>query len=143
MRFSPYTGFFGGARAPMTAYAAFFGASDLQIVAFSDMPADQHSPGSEGLVMHAQFSAGPGAPLMACDIPPGMGMGKGGTGGTGGTSVFHGAPCVATAWRVFDALSEGGSVEMPLDETFWSGAFRMPTDRFGTRWMISVAPGAA
>ena len=141
MRFSPYTGFFGGARAPMTAYAAFFGASDLQIMAFSDMPADQRPPGSEGLVMHAQFSAGPGAPLMACDIPPGMGTG--GTGGMGGTSVLHGAPDVAPARRVFDALSEGGSVEMPLDETFWSGAFRMPTDRFGTRWMISVAPGAA
>jgi PhnB protein len=134
MSFSPYLGFAGTARETMTAYAAIFGATDLQIMAFDDMPQDQRPAGTDGLVMHAQFSAGEGAPLMGCDIPPGMG-----SAGMGGSSVFHAAPDAGTAERVFAALSEGGHVEMPLAATFWSPAFGMVTDRFGTRWMISVA----
>ena len=138
MSFSPYLGFGGNAREVMTAYAAIFGASDLQISNFSDIPADQRPPGTDGLVMHAQFSAGPGAPLMGCDIPAGMG-----TAGMGGSSVFHASPDLATATRIFDALSEGGTIEMPLAPTFWSAGFGMVTDRYNTRWMISVAQGAA
>ncbi len=137
MSFAPYIGFSGQAREAMTSYARIFGASDLQIMNFSDMPPDQQPPGAAGLVMHAQFSAGPGAPLMGCDIPPGMG-----TGGMGGTSVFHAAATVARATGLFDALSQGGSVEMPLAPSSWSPAFGMLTDRWGTRWMITVTPAS-
>ena len=137
MSFSPYIGFGGNARDAMTFYAKVFGADDLQITDFSESPEDQRLPGTDGLVMHSQFSAGPGAPLMGCDITPGMG-----SHGPGGHSVFHGAPDVTTATRIFAALSEGGTVEMPLAATFWSAAFGMLNDKFGTRWMISVPPGA-
>ena len=71
-------------------------------------------------------------------FPPGMGKP-----GIGGSSVFHGATDLATATRVFAALSAGGTVEMPLAPTFWSAGFGMVTDRFGTRWMISVAADPA
>ncbi len=43
---------------------------------------------------------------------------------------------VAETKRVFDALSERGQVQMPLAETFYSPAFGMCIDRFGTPWMI-------
>jgi PhnB protein len=137
MSFSCYIGFGGNAREAMTEYAEIFGATDLDIRSFADFPPDQRPPGTDDLVMHAQFSAGPGAPLMGCDIPPGMG-----TPGMGGTSIFHGAPDVATATRIFAALAKGGAVEMPLAATFWSPAFGMVNDRFGHRWMISVPPAA-
>lgn len=136
MAFSPCIGFFGNAREAMSFYAQVFEATDLQMNSFSDIPADQRPPGTDGLVMHAQFSAGPGAPLMGCDIPPGMGAP-----GPGSHSVFHGAPDTPTAARIFASLSEEGTVEMSLAATFWSPAFGMQTDRYGTRWMISV-PGA-
>ena len=74
---------------------------------------------------------------MGCDIPQGFGEG-----GMGGSSVFHAAASVARATQVFAALSEGGNVTMMLAPSFWSPAFGMVTDRFGTRCMISVAPGA-
>lgn len=135
MSFAPYIGFTGNARAAMTEYARIFGATDLQINAFSDAPDGQRPPNAEHLVMHAQFSAGPGAPFMGCDIPPGWG-----NGGMGGSSVFHAAADVATATRVFNELAQGGNVTMMLAPSFWSPAFGMLTDRFGTRWMISVAP---
>jgi PhnB protein len=46
----------------------------------------------------------------------------------------------ATVRRVFAALSEGGSVSMPLAPTFWSPLFGMCKDKFGVGWMVSV-PG--
>jgi PhnB protein len=137
MSFAPYIGFAGNARDAMTEYARIFGASDLQITDFAEAPPDQRPPGAEALVMHAQLTAGPGAPLMGSDIPDGYG-----TPGMGGSSVFHAAANAARAAEVFAALAQGGSVTMPLAATFWSPAFGMLTDRFGTRWMISVAPAA-
>jgi len=47
---------------------------------------------------------------------------------------------VADARRVFDALAAGGRVTMPMEKTFWAEAFGMLVDRFGTAWMVSVAP---
>ena len=48
-------------------------------------------------------------------------------------------PTAAEAQRVFDALAEGGKVNMPLQKTFWAEAFGMLVDRFGTPWMINGA----
>lgn len=47
-------------------------------------------------------------------------------------------PDTATADRFFAALAEDGSVQMPLDKTFWSPRFGMVTDRFGIPWMINL-----
>ncbi len=46
---------------------------------------------------------------------------------------------VAEAERVYAALSEAGSVMMPLAQTFWAQRFAMLTDRFGTPWMINCS----
>ena len=43
------------------------------------------------------------------------------------------------AQRVFAALSEGGTVSMPLMKTFWTSSFGMLTDKFGVPWMVNVA----
>ena len=43
----------------------------------------------------------------------------------------------AEAERVFHALAAGGTVTMPIEETFWARRFGMLTDRFGTPWMIN------
>ena len=135
MSFAPYIGFTGQAREAMTEYARIFGATDLQIMSFDEAPEGQRPPGAENLVMHAQFSAGPGAPFMGCDIPQGFGEG-----GMGGSSVFHAAANPERAAEIFNALSEGGNVIMMLAPSFWSPAFGMLVDRWGTRWMISVVP---
>ena len=51
-------------------------------------------------------------------------------------------PDVTEAERVFEALAEGGQVTMPIAATFWSPAFGMCVDRFGTPWMVSAEPPA-
>jgi PhnB protein len=53
--------------------------------------------------------------------------------------VSYDAADTADAKRVFDALADGGSVTQALQPTFFSEAFGMSVDRFGTPWMI-VAP---
>jgi PhnB protein len=43
--------------------------------------------------------------------------------------------------RIYEALSQGGSVQMPMAPTFWSPLFGMCTDKFGVAWMVGM-PGA-
>jgi PhnB protein len=44
---------------------------------------------------------------------------------------------VEEAERIFNALAEGGSVQMPFQETFWAKGFGMLTDRFAIPWMVN------
>ena len=71
---------------------------------------------------------------MASDAPPGHQEPM------TGFSVTLDIPKVADAERVFGALSEGGSVKMPIQKTFWAERFGMLVDRFGTPWMINCSP---
>src|SRR5262249_29151287 len=92
-------------------------------------------PGFEKKIMHASFRVR-GVPLMASD-------------GGDDRSKFDGVrlalavPTEAEARKAFDALADGGSVQMPLGKTFWSPCFGMLTDRFGLGWMVSVAQAPA
>lgn len=45
----------------------------------------------------------------------------------------------AAARRMFDKLAAGGSVQMPLSQTFWSPLFGMLQDKFGVGWMVGLA----
>ena len=89
-------------------------------------------PGSENKVMHATLRIG-SSNLMLSD------------GRCDGKPVFNGfslsldAANEAEAERLFAALCDGGTVQMPLAKTFWSPKFGMVADRFGVGWMVSVA----
>lgn len=54
-----------------------------------------------------------------------------------GFSVAISVTDPAQADRIFGELAEGGSVQMPIQETFWAQRFGMVTDRFGTPWMVN------
>jgi PhnB protein len=68
--------------------------------------------------------------LMASDAPDGRYRKP------QGFSVSLGVDAPADAERIFAELSEGGSVTMPMEETFFAARFGMLTDRFGTPWMV-------
>ena len=63
-----------------------------------------------------------------------------------GPTTFQGfglalaVPSEAEADRAFNALADGGQVQMPLAKTFWSPRFGMVVDRFGVLWMVNVVP---
>jgi PhnB protein len=85
--------------------------------------------------MHATLEM-KGQSLMGADSPPGQ-YAK-----PQGFSVSLHTQDIAESERVFSALSEGGQVFMPLQETFWAKRFGVVVDRFGTPWMVNCE-GAA
>jgi PhnB protein len=42
--------------------------------------------------------------------------------------------------KLFEKLSAGGKVTVPLDKMFWGAYFGMVTDKFGVQWMVSYDP---
>lgn len=58
--------------------------------------------------------------------------------GVEGVSISIGIEDVEKGRKVFDALSEGGDVKMPYQETFWAAGFGMCTDKFGVPWMVNA-----
>ena len=135
MVFQPYLAFAGNCREAFTRYQEIFG-GDLRLLTWTDMPQDTGTPASEAkpdAIMHAALAFNDGF-LMGADDPSG-----GFDGHVRGMCVNYPAADGAAAKRVFDALSEGGEIQMPIGETFFSPAFGMCTDRFGTPWMIMAA----
>ena len=60
-----------------------------------------------------------------------------------GISVTLGIEEPAEAERVFHALAKNGTVQMPIQKTFWATRFGMLVDQFGIPWMINCEPKAA
>jgi len=92
--------------------------------------ADKVPPEQRNKIMHARLTVG-GTVLMASDCPPDQYQAP------RGFSVTLGIETPAEAERVFNALADGGAVQMPIAETFWAKRFGMLTDRFGIPWMIN------
>jgi PhnB protein len=89
-------------------------------------------PGSDEKIMHATLRIGSSNLMLSdgrCDGKPEF----------TGFSLSLDAANEAEADRLFAALLDGGTVQMPLAKTFWSPKFGMVADRFGVGWMVSVA----
>jgi PhnB protein len=134
MAFRPYLTFAGNCREAFSRYQAIFG-GELVLLAMSDVPGDAGPPptgANADAIMHAALTSGDEL-LMGADDPSGTFEGQ-----VHGICVNCSRSDVAETERVFDALSEGGEVQLPLGETFFSPAFGMCTDRFGIPWMVMV-----
>jgi PhnB protein len=83
------------------------------------------SPEMKDAVLHARIS---GTELMAADIPNAQPMRS--------AYLSLGVDSDAEAERIFSALSEGGEVFTPMQETFIATRFSQLRDRFGINWMI-------
>jgi len=128
----PYLIFDGNCADAMRFYERTLGGKLEALMTFGESPVrDQVPPGAAGRVMHARLVIGDRA-LMASD-----GMLGEPYEGMKSFSVTLYYPAVDEAKRVFNALAEGGKVNMPMDKTFWAEAFGMLVDRFGTPWFVS------
>jgi len=134
MAFRPYLAFAGNCREAFTRYQEIFG-GELVLIAIDDAPAEAGPPpdgAKPDAIMHAALMTGD-ALLMGADELSGQFGGR-----VTGMCLNCSVPDPAEANRVFDALAEGGHVQMPLGETFFSPAYGMCTDRYGTPWMVMV-----
>ena len=134
MNVEPYLFFDGRCEQALEFYKKALGAKVEAVIRYKENPEPKHNPpNSDDKVMHALFRVGD-ATIMASD------------GNCQGKPSFQGfaltlnAADAAEAKRRFDALAEGGQVQMPLNETFFAKSFGMLADRFGVSWMVMAGP---
>lgn len=133
MKIRPYLSFNGQCEEAFSSYARVFGAKPPVIFRYGDSPmAGQVGPEWAGKVMHVGLQVGDQM-LLGCDAPPPHFQ------TAQGLRICLDCQDAAEAERVYAALSEGGQIGMPLQETFWAHRFAMLQDRFGTPWMINVS----
>ena len=114
-------------------YAATFGGRIVFSMTYGEAPgATPATPEARDQIIHARVDLGDDA-LLGCDVPPGRYEKP------QGFNVMANADSPQHAERLFRVLSEGGTVSMPIQETFWAQRFGMCTDRFGTPWMVNCA----
>lgn len=128
--------FKGNCREAFEYYAEVLGGQIKAMFPFRDapdgMPIDEQF---RDKIMHAWLEVGDQA-MMGCDAPPAYQKEM------GGFSVALHTDDPAETTRIVDALAKDGTTSMPLGPTFWSPAFAMLTDRFGTPWIINTTPPA-
>ena len=127
---TPYLNFRDNAREAMEFYQQVFG-GELTISTFGEF--GMAEAGAD-LVMHAQLETSLGFTLMASDAPPGMDFSE----GTGITVAITGDD-VDDLRGYFAKLSEGGTVETPLELQMWGDEYGALTDRFGIPWMANIS----
>ncbi len=94
----------------------------------------------KNLVMHVALPILGGFMLMGTDAPESMGF----TLNQGNNVYINLEPDTrAETEALFNALADGGTVEMPLQEMFWGDYFGSLADRFGTRWMFNCTEKTA
>jgi PhnB protein len=130
MAFRPYLFFGGDCRAAFTRYQEVLG-GELMVLTMADVPGEPAPPPElADVVVHAALTVGDDL-LMGSDDPSTDSFGP-----VQGMMVTYEATSVADAHRVFDALADGGAVTAAVEPTFFSSAFGMCVDRFGTPWMV-------
>jgi PhnB protein len=124
-----YLTFDGNCLEAMTFYAKCLDAP-LDVIKFSDTPGE-HAKAAGDRIMHARLSKG-SAQLMASDSMPGSPLKVGDN-----FSIAIQCESKQEVDTLFNALSEGGTVTLPPQDTFWNAYFAMATDRFGIHWMFN------
>jgi len=131
MQLNPYLFFNGQCEAAFKFYAQVLGGKIDGMLTHAGTPAEQQVPAEwRDKIMHARLIVGDQV-LMASDAPPDHYEKP------TGFSVSIQIKDKAEAERIFNALAEGGKVQMPFGQTFWAAGFGMCVDRFGIPWMVN------
>ena len=119
--------FNGNCQEAMNFYAELLGGKVLAMMTAKGSPMEAHMPADfQDKIIHARISVGDNV-IMGSDAPAARFKQP------QGFSVNITTDTAAEADRIFDALAQGGLVDMPIQETFWAHRFGMCTDRFGDR----------
>ena len=131
-----YLTFDGDCEAAFNFYHSVFGGQIPHIGRFGEMPPQEGMPPLsdevKNRIMHVSLPISKETVLMGSDTMPGMPFTKGNN-----FSLSVNAHSREEAEKLFNALSEGGTVTMPLADTFWGAYFGMWTDKFGINWMVN------
>lgn len=138
MKVNMYLNFDGNAEEAFNFYKSVFGGEFSFKLRFSETPEGDKIPKEEqNRIMHISLPLSGDSVLMASDIMP-----------SANQTLKHGNMNYISlhpqsreeADRLFTSLSEGGSVEMPMEDQFWGDYFGCFVDKFGIQWMINYNP---
>ena len=131
MQLNPYLNFNGQCEAAFKFYERCLGGKIDAMHTHGGSPMeDKVPPEWRNKIMHARLSVGDEV-IMGSDAPPEYYQAP------AGFSVSINVDDPAEAERIFQALSENGKVQMPIQQTFWAIRFGMFVDQFGIPWMIN------
>ena len=133
MQLNPYLNFNGDCETAFKFYEQCLGGKITMMSTYKGTPAESHVPSEWGnKIIHARLEKGD-VVLMGSDALP---NGPCGYAQPKGFSVSLGVDKPAEAERIFAALSEKGSVQMPMGQTFFAERFGMVIDRFAIPWIV-------
>jgi|SRR5687767_4204432 len=133
---SPYLIFNGNCEDAFNFYRTIFGGDFAMISKYKDMP-ETEKPIPDDLkekIMHVALPVSRETWLMGSDSGDMYGLA---TQQGNNFSISINAETEDEARRIYDGLSEGGTIKMALEKTFWGALFGMFTDKFGIHWMMN------
>jgi PhnB protein len=132
---NPYLMFNGNCAAAFKFYESCFKGKLEMLLTHGEAPQpNQVAPEWRDKIMHARLVVGDSV-LMGSDAPQNYEPMK-------GFFVSFSVADPSEAERLFNALSDAGTVRLPIQQTFWATRFGMVVDRFGTPWMINCQQAA-
>lgn len=132
---NPYIHFNGNAEEAFTFYKSVFGGEFAMVVRFKDMQMPEH-PSAESeaeKIMHIALPIGKHSILMGSDTPEFMGKHNE---SENRSKLSISAESKEEADHIFNGLSAGGKIEMPIEDSPWGSYFGMFRDKYGLEWMV-------
>ncbi len=134
-KMNPYLNFDGNAEEAFNFYKSVFGGEFLAVHRMSGAPGGEQLPEQErNRVMHISLPIDEHTILMASDIIPSAGHVL--NAGNNVQLSLH-PSSREEADHLFNGLSAGGTIEMPLQDTFWGAYFGSFKDKYGIHWMVN------
>jgi PhnB protein len=129
----PYLAFNGNCAEAVRFYERVLGGKLEVLMSGADSPMAAQIPKEfADRILHARLALPDGGVLFAGDAPANAPYD-----GIKGVSITLNYDTTAQAQKVFDALSAGGTVTMPMQPAFWAKTWGMLVDRFGTPWIVN------
>ncbi len=132
----PYLNFNGNCEEAFNFYKSVCGGDFLSVQRFKDIPSEENMPVNESekeKIMHVALPMGNETVLMGSDSLESTGNTNFGN----NVAVSIQADSEEEATKLFNGISEGGKIVVPLSKTFWNAYFGMCTDKFGINWMVN------
>jgi PhnB protein len=135
---NPYINFNGNAEEAFIFYKSVFGGEFSNITRFKDMPNPGFTVSEKEAtkIMHIALPIGNNV-LMANDVPEFMGRTNE---NENRSKISITADSKEEADHLFNGLSAGGQIEVPMDESPWGSYFGMFRDKYGIEWMVDFTP---
>jgi len=135
---NPHINFNGNAEEAFQFYKSVFGGEFAMIMRFKDLQGMEHTmdPKEANKVMHIALPIGTNV-LMGNDVPQSLGRVSE---MENRSKISISAESREEADRLFNGLSAGGTVEMPIDDSPWGSYFGMFRDKYGIEWMVDFDP---